>query len=94
MKRRFFLIAKFLLLTLVFLGVFSALAGMGVYLHYSRNLPKIITISDYKPRIVTEVFDRNGIKIGEFFREKREIVPYSEIPTVVIQAFISSGDFS
>ncbi|MBN1115431.1 MAG: PBP1A family penicillin-binding protein [Oligoflexia bacterium] len=92
MKGRVVFGVKIFLLTVLFFGVFSALAGMGIFLHFSRNLPKIITIEDYKPRVVSEVFDRNGVKIGEFCRERREIIPYSKIPTIIIQAFISSED--
>mgnify|MGYP001810037393 CR=1 FL=1 len=87
-----FLTLKFFLLSLVFICVFSALIGMGLYLHYSRSLPKIIQVTDYTPKVITQVLDKNGTMIGEFYREKREITPYNKIPVMVIQAFISSED--
>ena len=65
---------------------------MGLYLNYSKNLPKIITVKDYKPKVVSVVYDKNKLKIGEFYREKRELVPYDNIPKVIINAFVASED--
>lgn len=52
----------------------------------------MITLADYKPLLLTEVFDRNQKKIGEFSRERRVLVPYEKIPKVVINAFIAAED--
>ncbi len=65
---------------------------MGLYLTYSKNLPKIITVKDYKPRVVSNVYDKNGVKIGEFYREKRDIIAYEDMPKIVINAFVASED--
>ncbi len=74
------------------------MAGVAVVAAYlislSSELPQLITVEDYEPLLVSEVFDRNGEKIGEFFREKRILTPFDEIPEVVIQAFISAEDAS
>lgn len=83
---------KLAVISFVLFMVFSILLGMGLYLHYSKNLPKIITVKDYKPRAVTTVYDRNNLKIGEFYREKRDITPYDKIPKIVINAFVASED--
>ncbi|MCB0406878.1 MAG: transglycosylase domain-containing protein, partial [Bdellovibrionales bacterium] len=58
------------------------------------DLPQIITVDDYRPLLVSEVYDRNGVKIGEFFREKRILAPYEQIPEHLVQAFISAEDSS
>ncbi|MCP4724987.1 MAG: transglycosylase domain-containing protein, partial [bacterium] len=42
--------------------------------------------------IPTRIYDRNNEIIGEFFEQKREIVPYSYIPEWLIKAVISSED--
>jgi len=52
-----------------FLG---ALFALGLYYHFSSNLPEIITVQDYKPLIITEVYSNENIKIGEFAKEKRK----------------------
>ncbi|MBN1500754.1 MAG: transglycosylase domain-containing protein [Spirochaetes bacterium] len=42
--------------------------------------------------IPTRIYDRNGEIIGEFFEEKREIVPLHYIPETLINAVIASED--
>ncbi len=56
------------------------------------SLPKLLTINDYQPPLLTEVYDRQGQKMGEFFKERRLIIPYEEIPKSVVWAFISAED--
>lgn len=81
----------------VLIGVFSLLfiAALSLYLGYvsvKQSLPEIIKIADYKPLLVSQVYDRNNKKIGEFYRERRVLVPYSDIPKNVIQAFLAAED--
>lgn len=74
---------------------FAGLAGVSVFvIVLTSDLPQIITVEDYSPLLVSEVYDRDGKKIGEFFREKRILVPYEEIPEHLVQAFISAEDAS
>ncbi len=42
--------------------------------------------------IPTRIYDRNNEIIGEFFEQKREIVPFSSIPRWLINAVIASED--
>ncbi len=42
--------------------------------------------------IPTRIYDRNGEIIGEFFEQKREIVPYDYMPEWLIKAVIASED--
>ncbi|MBN2079164.1 MAG: transglycosylase domain-containing protein [Spirochaetes bacterium] len=42
--------------------------------------------------IPTRIYDRNGEIIGEFFEQKREIVPYNYIPGWLIKGVIASED--
>lgn len=58
----------------------------------SSNLPKLITVQDYDPLLVTEVYARDGEKIGEFFRERRILIPYDKLPKQLINAFIAAED--
>lgn len=59
---------------------------------FSSKLPQIITVADYKPLKVTEVFDRHDAKIGEFLRQKRMVIETKELPKYVSQAFIAAED--
>ncbi|HOP29130.1 MAG TPA: transglycosylase domain-containing protein [Spirochaetota bacterium] len=42
--------------------------------------------------IPTRIYDRNGVIIGEFFEQKREIVPFDYIPDWLVKGVISSED--
>lgn len=75
----------------------TALALAGAYLGLQQiqsSLPQIVTVKDYQPLLVSKVFDRNGKKIGEFFREKRVLIPFDKIPKNVVNAFLAAEDDS
>ncbi|HEX9241661.1 MAG TPA: PBP1A family penicillin-binding protein [Anaeromyxobacter sp.] len=67
-------------------------AAVAAYIHFSRGLPEIPTVDQYRPPIITEVVSSDGQIAGEFFDERRKVVPYERIPKRVVQAFISSED--
>lgn len=75
--------------TLVVIGLLSAFIA---FKSIQSNLPQIISIQDYKPLLVSEVFDRNGKKIGEFLRERRTLVDYDKIPKNLVNAFLAAED--
>ncbi len=62
------------------------------YLVFSRGLPEIPTIDEYRPPIVTEMISSDGQIAGEFFEERRKVLPYDRIPKKVVQAFVASED--
>jgi penicillin-binding protein 1A len=77
-------------LFIIFLGA-GALAGFMVI--QFKNMKNIRAIDDYSSyELPTEVYDRSGKKITEFFLYKRTIVPYNEIPKHLTQALISYED--
>jgi membrane carboxypeptidase/penicillin-binding protein len=50
---------------------------------------------DLKAKVVdipTRIYDRNNSIIGEFFEQKREIIPYSNIPEWIAKGVIASED--
>jgi len=53
-----------------------------------------MTVADYDPLVISEVFDRNNNKIGEFFRERRTVIPFDKIPKQMVNAFVSAEDSS
>lgn len=76
--------------------VIIAAIAFGVAVQSVRSsLPQLITVKDYKPLLVSEVYDRNNKKIGEFFRERRTLLPYDKIPKDLVNAFLAAedGDF-
>ena len=91
-KRRGGLLKILLIATTV-----ASLAGAGVagwgYWYFSRDLPRIDSMGDYKPPIITKVWDREGKRLlASFFDERRTIVPLDQVPKVLIDAFLAAED--
>ncbi|MCJ7830313.1 MAG: transglycosylase domain-containing protein, partial [Desulfobacterales bacterium] len=72
--------------------VMCAGALIGVYFYFVENLPKISSLADYRPPVISTVYADDNRKIGEFFRERRIVIPLSLMPEMLIQAFISAED--
>lgn len=83
---------KKVLLFLVFVFTLSLASAVGAFVFFSQDLPKLITMEDYKPLLVSEVYGRDGKKVGEFFRERRILSPFQKIPKHVVQAFLAAED--
>ena len=73
-------------------AIMGAVAGVGVYLYLSKNLPQITNLTQYHPPIITTVFSDDGRKIAEFFEERRIIKSLEEMPPALINAFIAAED--
>ena len=87
--RRLLKWALFAALVLVNAGVVAAVAA---YVHYSRGLPEIPTLDQYRPPIITDMVSGDGQVAGEFYEERRKVVPYERIPKRLVQAFVASED--
>jgi len=72
--------------------VLGAAAGVAVYFHLSKDLPKISTLSDYHPSVITTIYSDDNRKIAEFFKERRIVIPLSDMPEMLTQAFVSAED--
>lgn len=57
-----------------------------------KKLPPVDKLANYQPSVASQVFASDGTLIGEFFFEKRYLVPFESIPVVVRQAFIAAED--
>ncbi|MCB9072587.1 MAG: PBP1A family penicillin-binding protein [Bdellovibrionaceae bacterium] len=70
--------------------------SIGGYLYYLyQSLPQLITVEDYKPLLSSDIFSRDGEKIGELYsREQgvRYLTPYAEMPPLLIKAFLAAED--
>ena len=76
-----------------FTGFFLLGAGVtGLYFYISKDLPKINSLKDYRPATVATVFSDDGRKIGEFFRERRIVIPLADMPDHLKNAFIAAED--
>ena len=63
---------KKILIPLVLFNLISIILFYNAYIYYSKNLPDIHEIINYKPKTITKIYDKNNKLIGLFFDEKRE----------------------
>lgn len=70
----------------------TVLLAAGTYLYFTRDLPKIASLKDYNPPIITTIYSDDGRKIGEFFKEKRIVVPFENMPKMIVNAFVAAED--
>ena len=56
------------------------------------NLPALDTLTDYRPKMPLRVFSADGVLIGEFGEERRTLVRFAEIPTVMKKAVLAIED--
>ena len=81
-------------LSLVLLQFIFMVVGM-VYLIFSKDLPKIETITEIKLTNPMRIYSADNQLIGLFGTEKRQIVSYEDIPENLKNAIIAAedGDF-
>jgi penicillin-binding protein 1A len=72
----------------------AALGVVAIYYRYSRGLPEIPRVGEYRPAVLSEVLTDDGVLAAEFYNERRKVVPYDRIPKRLVQAFIASEDSS
>ncbi len=91
-KHWLFFLIQWTALSIVILAILGVLSVAGIFLYMGKDLPKINTLEDYKPSTVTGVFSDDGRKIGEFYKERRIVIPLSEMPVQLLNAFIAAED--
>ncbi len=72
-----------------------ALAGLIVAIYAAwlfHDLPDASELADYRPPTATRVYAGDGTLIGEFSDERRIYVPYEQMPTPLVQAFLAAED--
>ncbi|MBW2156724.1 MAG: PBP1A family penicillin-binding protein [Deltaproteobacteria bacterium] len=85
-------IVRWLLAAFIFTVISGVIGVVGVYFYLSKNLPKISTLKDYRPPVITTVFSDDNRKIAEFFKERRIVVPLSQMSSMLKNAFIAAED--
>jgi len=85
-------IVRFFIYVFVIILILGSFGVIGVYLYLGKNLPKISSLKDYRPSIITTVYSDDTRKIAEFFKERRIVVPLSQMPEMLKKAFIAAED--
>ena len=92
-RRRWIRRLNRILLGMAFTAVLGVAAGGGyIYYHFLRDLPDFTSIKDFRPPVITEIYARDGQRIGEFYNERRIEVPYSRLPRQLVLAFVAAED--
>jgi penicillin-binding protein 1A len=64
----------------------------GAVFAFVDDLPAITALDDYRPGTITRVLARDGTVVGEFAAERRQVIPYDDIPVVLRQAIMAAED--
>ncbi len=92
-RKKRFKVWRFLVLMVLVGGTVASGFGWYAYREFSRDLPATLsTLLDYRPSRASRVYDIHGELIGEFFLQRRVLVPFSRIPRHVQQAFVAGED--
>lgn len=81
-----------LLLIGVTLLIVSLLGLSGYVFYLVARLPRVDNLTYYKPPIVSQVYGDDGTLVGEFYLERRIVVPINKMPRKLIQAFVAAED--
>ncbi|TMB05343.1 MAG: penicillin-binding protein, partial [Deltaproteobacteria bacterium] len=88
-KKRLWVLVAIPAGALAFIGLIALVA---LYAAFAKGLPSIDWARQYRPPIVTNVISGDQQVMGEFYDERRVVVPYQRIPKKLVQAFIASED--
>ena len=79
-------------LLLATMTLLSLIGGGWGIVYLGRDLPPLETLKSYQPSLVTRVYSDDNRPIGQFFIEKRILVPLDQIPQDLIRALIAVED--
>jgi penicillin-binding protein 1A len=90
-KRRLprWLLVFYGLLIVIFVAVG---AGLGTLVGYQYSLPRIESLEDYRPDVITDIFSADNKVIGDFAVERRIVVTFEEIPPYLQMAILAAED--
>ncbi|VAX18456.1 Multimodular transpeptidase-transglycosylase [hydrothermal vent metagenome] len=93
-EKRSFLKTLFLTVSVISLVAIMVGAGAGVYIYqkYSKGLPDVSSLTNYKPSLVTRIYDNSDELVAEYYIEKRILLPLDRIPVMLRLATIAVED--
>jgi penicillin-binding protein 1A len=69
----------------------ATIVGVALAVAYP-NLPDISDLSDYRPKLPLRVYSSEGVLMGEFGEERRNLTPIRDIPKVMVNAVLAIED--
>ena len=85
-------VAGGLLGIVVLVAAIGGIAGTFAWMRFSADLPDVDGLRNYQPPVMSRVYAGDARLIAELATERRIFVPYSAIPDMVKQAFVSAED--
>jgi len=73
-------------------SIVSVMCITGVYLYFAKDLPKLNSLADYQPPLVTRVYSTDGELLAEYADQHRILTPLNDIPQQLRDAFLSAED--
>ncbi len=83
---------KNILVLLLSISLLIMIAIFSILWTFSNNIPDYKFLKNYKPPVSSKMYSGDGDLVADFSKEKRVFVPYSAIPSNVINAFLSAED--
>ena len=83
---------KNILVILLSVSLLTVIVIFGILWTFSNKIPDYKFLKNYKPPVSSKVYSGDGDLVADFSKEKRIFVPYSAIPSNVINAFLSAED--
>ncbi len=81
------------LIACVAFWIAGGIAGIWlIFLAVEDSIPKLPRLDQYNPPATTRVYSNSGILLAEFAIERRDVMPASQIPRSLVEAFIASED--
>jgi penicillin-binding protein 1A len=83
--------SKILIVVVLLGGLFSGVLA-GAFLAFTRDLPQIRELENFTPSAVTRVYSVDNTLLAEFYLEKRDPVPISQMPPYLISGLLATED--
>ncbi len=83
---------KNILVLFLSISLLTVIVIFSILWTFSNNIPDYKFLKNYKPSVSSKMYSGNGDLVADFSKEKRIFVPYSAIPSNVINAFLSAED--
>lgn len=82
---------QFIIIIAVFIFILFGIP-LTAYLYFTSVLPSVNSLQEYNPNTITKVYSHDGQIIGEFFIERRIVIPFSKMPLHLVKAFMAAED--
>ncbi len=86
------ILRKLLLWSLAAVVGLALFAIVPVWRELAGDLPPVAELLDYRPPVATRIYAADGTQIGEFYVERRYLLPIDQVPERVRNAFIAAED--